>query len=242
MDDDKQPNVQHTDEDSSGSVDITEDIKKAYAYIEIIQNKLSGCKPAQDGAGPSTILPGTVQCPKNYLPKPGQSKSEHNIRHIITTNDVEKALKLTSLSFGPLQQEDKKINFKDIKIPPALIESTKVDAKEDLKAFADIKSLMVACIKKQGLNLSEVSNVQTVNTALSNINMAPESIVTANVLTTSNAQTDMPPPLLVNANEVLITGRLIVLCRHSVIILLVAILLIRKNRVVYQNIPIWLRT
>lgn len=202
--DDKQPRKQ-TDEESNGSVDIADDIKKAYAYIEIIQNKLSGYKNAPDGAGPSTsVLPGAVHKP---MPKPGQSKSEHSIRHVITTNDVANALKLTSLSFSPLQLEDN-MNFKDVKLPLGLKETLNNGPKEDFKTFADIKDLMVACIKKQGLNLADVSNVQSINTGVSNILLTPvhDPTVNANVVASSKEQTDKAPPITLKANEVLLTG------------------------------------
>lgn len=68
----------------------------------------------RENAGPSgATLPGTVQSPKI---RPGLSKSEHNIRKAITTQDLTNALK--SLSFGTPTQAIKNMNIKDIREVP----------------------------------------------------------------------------------------------------------------------------
>lgn len=156
-----------------------------------------------DDAGPSgTInLPGAVHHVKSNIPaKPGISKSEHNIRHIITSKDVTNALK--SLSFGtPAAQIIKNLNLKELKIP--ILDRDETIEKVDSTTLIDLKKFMASCFKfnketSNAIVLGEIPNVQ---------NVAVMSPVAEQEIANSsfgNIQTESVP--LQNANEVIITN------------------------------------
>lgn len=119
----------------------------------------------EDDAGPSgVILPGAIpQSPFNKI-KPGVSKSEHNIRQIITSKDVANALKLTSLSFGNANKTN--VDVKELKIP--ILDENKEDESITL---VELKKFMTSCFKLNK-NISNVVNETTnvnVHSAISTI-------------------------------------------------------------------------
>lgn len=146
----------------------------------------------RENAGPSGIfLPGAIQSPKT---RPGLSKSEHNIRQIITTQDVTNALK--SLSFASPTQAIKNINLKDLKIP-----ITKDDINEST-TLLDIKKFMASCFKLNKENAVALREIplQSVHTVIARPNETQE-LPNASC----NVQTECLP-VLTAANEVIVTS------------------------------------
>ncbi|VVC98332.1 unnamed protein product [Leptidea sinapis] len=126
----------------------------------------------QENAGPSNMvkLPGAVS-PRNstlHLHKTIISKSEHNICHKITPQDVADALKLTSFSFGDDHPKVHK-NFQELKIP--ILETT---TKDEAATFIELKRFMASCLKlhktdQSDVNASNVLNIQTVQNPINTI-------------------------------------------------------------------------
>lgn len=157
-----------------------------------------------DDAGPSgsITLPGAVQNPKNtcYITKPGISKSEHNIRHIITSKDVTNALR--SLNFGAPTQAIKNLNLKELKIP-ILDEDT--NEKDDTTTLVDLKKFMASCFKlnKEPGNVLDLNDLPRQNMQTVVSSMAIEIVEPPNVSCVSNnIQTESMP---IKTNEVIVT-------------------------------------
>lgn len=147
-----------------------------------------------DVAGPSRIinLPGAIT-PTTVLKKTGKSKSEANIRQIITSNDCGRTVALTSLSF---QNPEKCIENKEECIA--------------LTNFIDLKKFMASCFKndvnspfiiKEAINLpivttdngQNISNSVTPPTPQSFIlNIDSNEINTTVSSTASNGNTKVP--------------------------------------------------
>lgn len=116
----------------------------------------------QNDAGPSGVvpLPGAIpEIKTNFQSKPGLSKSEHNLRHIITSKDVANALK--SLNINSTNQIIK-TNLNELKIP-----ILNKDDKEESEptTFVDLKKFMASCFKinketHSGIILGDIQNVQ----------------------------------------------------------------------------------
>lgn len=121
----------------------------------------------QDDAGPSgLILPGAIpQNPLNRI-KAGVSKSEHNIRQVITSQDVANALKLTSLSFRNTNENP--IDVTELKIP--ILDD---DKEEESVSLVELKKFMTSCFKlnKNVANIiNETSNVTVRSATVNTIN------------------------------------------------------------------------
>ncbi|KOB66526.1 Trigger factor [Operophtera brumata] len=118
------------------------------------ENKIND-SVSPEHAGPSrAYLPGAIQSPK--IIRPGLSKSEHNIRQIITAQDVNNALK--SLSFGTTTS--KNVNMKDL-IVPILNNDANKEANEST-TLLEIKNFMASCFKinKENPALSQEISLQ----------------------------------------------------------------------------------
>ncbi|CAB3225909.1 unnamed protein product [Arctia plantaginis] len=156
-----------------------------------------------DDAGPSgsIALPGAVQNPKNiYITKPGISKSEHSIRHIITSKDVTNALR--SLNFGVPTQAVKNLNLKELKIP---ILDDDANEKDDTTTLVDLKKFMASCFKlnKEPGNVLALNDLPRQNMQTVVSSMAIEIIEPPNVSCVSNnIQTESMP---IKTNEVIVT-------------------------------------
>lgn len=144
-------------------------------------------------AGPSTILPGAVPDMRlNFQSKTGLSKSEHNLRHIITNKDVEIALK--SLNINPNNQ------VKPNEFIQIVSKEVKVEAEPT--TFVDLKKFMASCFKinketHSGILLGEVP--------------APVNVQAAPVITGDALQegVEIPNTSTVcsnKTNEVVVTG------------------------------------
>lgn len=157
-----------------------------------------------EDAGPSGAndLPGAVHCAKVMQAKPGISKSEHSMRHIITSKDVTDALK--SLSFGTPAQALQNLTIKELKIP--ILDNTAAVI-DDSTTLIDLKKFMASCFKfaKEAPNivLDEVPNVQSVH-----------RVIVPNPDTTRPVTVDIPNPgnsmvqtenVPLNAHEVIVT-------------------------------------
>ncbi|XP_026497750.2 uncharacterized protein LOC113401889 isoform X1 [Vanessa tameamea] len=161
-----------------------------------------------DDAGPSRVisLPGAVpQCLKNNTRlKPGVSKSEHNIRQIITTKDVANALRLTSLSYATNQVQN--IDLKELKIP--ILDTN--DKDNDDITLIELKRFMASCFKlnKDVTNLNETSNIN-IHAAISTIandlvQNVPDVSLTANNATVTKTvvtNTDLAQPKVFEGNK-----------------------------------------
>ena len=121
---------------------------------------------ANEDAGPSgsNELPGAVLHTKVMQSKPGISKSEHSMRHIITSKDVTEALK--SLSFGKPAQTITNLNLKELKIP--ILDTDTATTIDGSTTLIDLKKFMASCFKfvKEAPNaipivLSELQNAQS---------------------------------------------------------------------------------
>lgn len=154
----------------------------------------------QDDAGPSgLILPGAIPHNLNHLKKikSGISKSEHNIRQVITSQDVANALKLTSLSFRNTNENN--IDVTELKIP---ILDNKTE--NESVSLIELKNFMTSCFKlnKNVANvINETSNVTvrsaTVNTMNNEVTLnIPNVSVVTNPLTneTINTIIDLKQP------------------------------------------------
>ncbi|RVE45559.1 hypothetical protein evm_009756 [Chilo suppressalis] len=153
----------------------------------------------QNDAGPSrqTTLPGEVEAVRlHFQSKTGISKSEHNIRHIITSKDVADALKSLSINAA---NATTKIN--EIKIPIP-IPSTKTDIEKDPTTFVDLKKFVASCFK-----VNQDTHNSIILNELPNQNLQASTVITTelkhDVANTSCNPTNI---LTQKGNEVLITN------------------------------------
>ncbi|KAH9635268.1 hypothetical protein HF086_001924 [Spodoptera exigua] len=160
MDNDEQKT---TDGDNTTTVDVKpSDVKSQRSNAN------------NDDAGPSGAnnLPGAVPQAKSCLQaKPGLSKSEHSMRHIITSKDVTNALK--SLSFGTPAQAIKNLNLKELKIPIL----DRDENADNSTTFIDLKKFMASCFKVNReppttLVMGEIPNVPIANITTANVPIA----------------------------------------------------------------------
>lgn len=146
----------------------------------------------RENAGPSAaFLPGAIHSPKI---RPGFSKSEHNIRQIITTQDVTNALK--SLSFGAPTQAIKNINLKDLKIP-----ILKDHENDESTTLIDIKKFMASCFKLNKDTPIVVNEIPLQSVHTSSIPNEIQEFPNASC----NAETECLPVVMA-ANEVIVTS------------------------------------
>ncbi|CAH1641764.1 unnamed protein product [Spodoptera littoralis] len=181
-----------------------------------------------DDAGPSGAnnLPGAVQQAKSCLQaKPGLSKSEHSMRHIITSKDVTNALK--SLSFGTPAQTIKNLNLKELKIPIL----DRDENADNSTTFIDLKKFMASCFKVNrepaAMVLGEIPTVPITTVPITNIPITTVPITTVPitnmpvvhpVISTVPEPTEMANPSYsnvtnvqtecrsINTNEVIVTN------------------------------------
>ncbi|XP_026735753.1 uncharacterized protein LOC113499466 isoform X2 [Trichoplusia ni] len=182
----------------------TDEDKTTSEEVKAINDKSVRAALPSDDAGPSgTItLPGAVhhaKCPLQA--KPGISKSEHSIRHIITSKDVTNALK--SLSFAAPAQAIKNLNLKELKIP--ILDNEDTAEKDDSTTLIDLKKFMASCFKVNreaptAIVLGEISNVQNVRTVISPVS-EPQEIANSSC---NHVQTESAPINL--PNEVIVTS------------------------------------
>ncbi|PZC75279.1 E3 ubiquitin-protein ligase MARCHF1-like isoform X1 [Helicoverpa zea] len=161
-----------------------------------------------EDAGPSGAvnLPGAVHHAKNIPPKPGISKSEHSMRHIITSKDVTNALK--SLSFGAPGQVVKNLNLKELNIP--ILDKDETSERDESTTLIDLKKFMASCFKfnkeaPSAIVLSEIPNVQNVHPVITPVTAVippPDPPEIANPSYTT-VQTEC---VSINTNEVIITN------------------------------------
>ncbi|CAH0598261.1 unnamed protein product [Chrysodeixis includens] len=185
---------------------ITDEDKTTSEEVKAINDNSVRAALASDDAGPSgTItLPGAVhhaKCPLQA--KPGISKSEHSIRHIITSKDVTNALK--SLSFAAPAQAIKNLNLKELKIP--ILDSDETAEKDDSTTLIDLKKFMASCFKinrdaPNAIVLGEISNVQNIQNVRTLISPVSEPQEIANS-SCNHVQTESAPINL--PNEVIVT-------------------------------------
>ncbi|XP_075986125.1 uncharacterized protein LOC142983145 isoform X2 [Anticarsia gemmatalis] len=178
-----------TDEDKTTSDDNTE------------ASEVRGHGNEDAGPSGSLALPGAVLTKNTYIAKPGISKSEHSIRHIITSKDVTNALK--SLSFGPPSQAVKNLNLKELKIPILDDENC---SKDDSTTLIDLKKFMASCFKlnkepTNALVMSELprQNLQAVISSMTTEASEPPTVSCMN----NTIQTEIIP---VKPNEVIVTN------------------------------------
>ncbi|XP_022837536.1 uncharacterized protein LOC111364747 isoform X3 [Spodoptera litura] len=171
-----------------------------------------------DDAGPSGAnnLPGAVQQAKSCLQaKPGLSKSEHSMRHIITSKDVTNALK--SLSFGTPAQTIKNLNLKELKIPIL----DRDENADNSATFIDLKKFMASCFKVNrepaAMVLGEIPTVPITTVPITTVPITNMPVVHP-VISTVPEPTEMTNPSYsnvtnvqtecrsINTNEVIVTN------------------------------------
>lgn len=153
---------------------ITDGEKNTTNEVKTTDSKSKG-QNANEDAGPSSgssELPGAVVHAKVMQAKPGISKSEHSMRHIITSKDVTEALK--SLSYGKPTQTSTNLNLKELKIP--ILDNDTAAAIDGSTTLIDLKKFMASCFKfaKDTPNsipivLSEIPNVQSVHPVIPDV-------------------------------------------------------------------------
>ncbi|XP_013186683.1 E3 ubiquitin-protein ligase MARCHF1 [Amyelois transitella] len=163
-----------------------------------VNDEISNKQTTQDDAGPSGAepLPGSIpETPRTtFQTNPNKSKSEHNIRQIITTIDVANALKTISFHSS---HGNKTLIMNEIKIP---IDKNSDMEKDDSTTFVELKKFMATCFK---FNKDVANNVTTEvptivqpliaqEMANSSCNVQAESIANVNneVIVTSTAPVD----------------------------------------------------
>nr|XP_037877159.1 E3 ubiquitin-protein ligase MARCHF8 isoform X2 [Bombyx mori] len=130
------------DNQTQKATDTTADETKT---IIVNNNESANEVSENDNAGPSSVneLPGSVPT----VHKTGVSKSEHNIRQIVTVKDVSNALK--SISFNP--NADSRAN-------------NEILSKDDPATFVDLKNFMASCFKgiSENVVVADIPNVHAV--------------------------------------------------------------------------------
>ncbi|KAJ8708404.1 hypothetical protein PYW07_010529 [Mythimna separata] len=183
----------------------TDGDKTASSEVKGTDSKSQRSNVTED-AGPSgsNNLPGAVFHAKLMPPKPGISKSEHSMRHIITSKDVTEALK--SLSFGTPAQAIKNLNLKELKIPILDSEATTLD---DSTTLIDLKKFMASCFKfvketPNAIVLSEIPNVQSVHPVIVPVTPGRQPEIVETHPGNSSVQTESAP-IPIATNEVIVT-------------------------------------
>lgn len=186
--------------------ETTDGDKTTSSEVKATDSKSQRSPPTED-AGPSRVnnLPGAVFHAKLMPAKPGISKSEHSMRHIITSKDVTEALK--SLSFGTPAQAIKNLNLKELKIP---ILDSEANSMDDSTTLIDLKKFMASCFKlvkdtPNAIVLGEIPTVKSVHPVI--IPITPDTTTRDAVETRpghSSVQTESTP-IPINTNEVIVT-------------------------------------
>jgi hypothetical protein len=154
------------DKDKQDRVD-GEEQRNEDRKVEII--KKHNTRPNDAGPSGCVSLPGEVPEPIkiNFQSKTGISKSEHSIRHIITSKDVASALKSLSITSNQTTNNELKIPIID------------KDAQEDKDptTLIDLKKFMATCFK---INKDTPSGVLLGDIPIQNIQTAP--VITSEVI------------------------------------------------------------